>query len=476
MRESPPNDCPLVLWHIVEDTLDACASRSAPPNAVRTIYADGQCRKAEILQTLSFSYRAFCTQDGRLHLDRYEQDWPGGDACIKGAATGQTSTERTFSSFPATSAMHGPSHDTCIHVDGAQSSFAIFADCSQPSCQKQYPALAPSSSFTKSTKRSLFSAATTDVARLLDDLEQERPQIEQQPQPNSNLISGRRITPAPTPTRTAIRLTRPPTPLPTATLPIIIHTNNINEPTSLPTATNTTNAIRVGLHVSSMPGLMDGPVLQAWTNVTQKHITHNVPTIRSTQITNVAQQWSIEHQEERPQQQPLVISNTGVLELQFNVWLEVDDDPNDGKEKAPLNEEEDGDDMTNSHVDDQARLFAEAFDEEKERIQYVLELVRTNSNAFEGLDQIVVEGQANQSPPVVMHPTLDRRDYVLPLTFLTAALLWCLLFSGLCLFVYTIRKRRSIGANNADAETADLTTMGGSTLPAATTMTLASPA
>lgn len=101
------------------------------------------------------------------------------------------------------------------------------------------------------------------------------------------------------------------------------------------------------------------------------------------------------------------------------------------------------------------------------------DLVRRDPAAYDSLNQLSVLGLDNHPVAPVEGQANPSRDYVLPLALLTAALLWCCIFSGL---VCAIRNRRSIGANSADAETLDLTTMGGSTLLAATAMTLASPA
>ena len=145
-------NCEMSMW--VFDTLDRC-NRTDPPNAVGTIYADGQCRTVETDASPESSeyalfpgnYRAECTSDGKLSLTE--------SGCIDSTCSATSLDtdavcDRDNSLIaalysrlqPPIFALQSPELATpaalytCLRLlgSGINVTFVVFGDCSNPGC------------------------------------------------------------------------------------------------------------------------------------------------------------------------------------------------------------------------------------------------------------------------------------------------------------------------------------------------------
>lgn len=468
----------------VYETFDQCEKQELP-NATEIIYADGQCRTMDNVDAVSTyfphlpqNYHAMCTTNGFV---RIRED--GCAACSSTTDCDQTradennlSKARGLLVSQSSLLLHlnedGASPDSsvsCFPIESGANgknitfTYTLVGNCAQPDCQE------PDEPVSRTTHRSLSSPTPTAP------------------------LTWRRITPSPTAppkTITAIRLTHFPTPstvvaASSATVPMPTSTTTPPQqlaPSRTPTTpsdTVITTTIRssCGLQLSEMHGFLDATVLAYWTDVTEQHIVSQLPEqVQTARIEHVAQQWTTMRSRRLPSwgittRRTSPVGRAAALKLRFNVTMIVAYENATGVPESSSSSsaiELNGDD----HLAE--KLFAEAFDEEKERIQYVRELVRRDAAAFESLNQIMVLGHFHDtgadkpthwSPSSSsIAPTLDRGDYILPLTLLIVFIVSFWILGGLCITVYAIRRRRCIAHANADADTADMTSMYCSTI------------
>lgn len=417
------------MW--VFDSLDRCDSID-PPNAIGTIYADGACRAIEGVERSSPVYNLFpgyytavCTNEGKLLI---ENSGCVSDTCTSGTfgvcEANTSAPGHLFSRFAA------PEYDvqsptdadsagfyTCYRLQGSDSNpvsvtFVIFGDCSQPSCRIHAAPVAA----TPITAPSPWAGNPWPVLAPFA------------PPPTApfTLFPAPTLPPAPTPYPTQ-RPTRSPVTEPTTLEPTTEFPTFA--PTAVPTVTQAPipdviltelEEISVGLRLSEMVGEMDDDDLAVWTSVTAGHIQASTPEILNATIENVVQEAETAVRRRGLQ--------TAALQLRFDVIVEY-------IAGTAMNVE---------------TLFARAFDEEKDRIQYVRELVRRDAAAFESLNQISVLGLDNVAPTTVPTTTTTKEEKSLSGVLIGSITLATLsLVAGVC-FVMILFARRRHNAGKAE--------------------------
>jgi len=403
-------DCEMSMW--VFDTLDRC-NRTDPPNAVGTIYADGQCRTVETdassgtpdYALFPGNYRAECTSDGKLSLT---ESGCIDSICSVTSLDSDAVCDRDNSQIaalysrlePPIFALQSPALATpgalytCLRLlgNGINVTFVVFGDCSNPGCAvvgEPRPPVAPPPPPTPAPVAPVpaptdFPTTEAPVESPVTDPPTDEPTFDP--------------TPAPAETPTTKEPTAEPTGTPTSA-PLAegapTRTPSTSEPTVLaPPSPDNGNVISdkivgVGLRYFPMfstlpPGANDETGLSLWEFATTKQIRDQSEasgiTVMNITLSNVSQK--LLPSNSTPSNRMLQQDEEQLLEILFDL------------------------EMMYSRADPPPptldTIFTNAFDTEADRNNYLLKLTRADDPDFEELLVISIasNGEDEQPAPV----------------------------------------------------------------------------
>jgi hypothetical protein len=286
--------CPIDMW--VFATITTCNS-TQPPNALGTIYADGDCHSIDVkdseptddIDLFPGNYRAVCTSEGRI---RFLDSGCANETCTSTSLYSDVSTCDRNNSLTASlyARLDPPEYPlldkelastvgyyTCSRLQGWEEitvSFVLFGDCSREDCQvdRTFNVSAPTSSAaltstpTAGIPTHTTFEPTTGGSRIPVD-------------PNARQRTTSPKAPVSTPTTKKANTT--PTIAPTARLPSdtdVVPSLPLpaSTPVAIPTSTlqvnkrATSNAV---MRLSPMSREFDARSLSLWETITKQHIT-----------------------------------------------------------------------------------------------------------------------------------------------------------------------------------------------------------
>lgn len=410
-------DCEMSIW--VFDTLDRCNTIN-PPNAVGTIYADGQCHATATSTDTDYdlfpgNYRAFCTTDG---LIRFHESGCIEDTCSSTSFAEDAVCNRDTSKIAALySRLDPPQYVvqaredastgglyTCLRLlgTGINVTFVVFGDCSDSGCAvygESTPVAAP-------TPIAKPAPAPTEPpeADPTDPPVTDSPTDKPAPEP-TRAPATTPTTDAPTPVPTTAAPTDEPTLTPTfrpiaegdpTRQPVVTEAPTEPEPTpapvekkpTLPTSSvgMVTSRIRAALHLSPMSGLLpDGEngetglslwdkntILQIETSAIQKQDI----TVSETRLSNVKQTIVPDSARARHHRQRRLVEEQ-TLEIAFDLDMTY----YGSKEPIPTLQE----------------IFDLAFAKEADRTNYVLKFASADDPEFDSLRVVSVVAPEEQT-------------------------------------------------------------------------------